>query len=177
MNCQDIEPLMADALGGELSAEDRVTFDAHLRDCTACREELESNRRTLSMMNQLPGPQRVNVHRDGDRLVIQDESSASRNPESTAPGKSLRAGMRTITAFRYAAGLLIAFTAGYAMHVGVTLTQPITPQPIRIARDGGPDDVAARQVNLRSTVRSIHARQPGRSTLVKALIAIGRARG
>jgi anti-sigma factor RsiW len=39
MNCEEFEMLMADALGDELSPNDRPVFEAHLAECDCCRQE------------------------------------------------------------------------------------------------------------------------------------------
>ena len=42
MDCQAFEMMMAEALGDELSPEDRPAFEAHLASCDRCRREYES---------------------------------------------------------------------------------------------------------------------------------------
>ena len=205
MNCNEIERLIPDALGGETSTEDRAALESHLSECAACRADMESMRRTLSMLRELPAPLPAAVHRRGDRLVLRDgapewrkagpagdatrEQARRPSPASgskwseTSGGNAPRhqrpwAG-RTVSyarALRYAAGLFIAFTAGYALHAGLTITQWTTPEPPQIARDIG-QNTPIRPDSLQAAVHAVHTRQPTQSTLAKALIAIGRARG
>ena len=77
-DCEDFEMLTADALGNELSEADRPAFEAHLAQCEKCRREYETASRTVSMMRALPGPTRVTIRREGDRLVIDDGRSPLR---------------------------------------------------------------------------------------------------
>ena len=67
MNCEDVEMLLADALGDELADADRAAFEAHLAECERCRREYETTRAAVQSMRALPGPQRVTVRREGDR--------------------------------------------------------------------------------------------------------------
>lgn len=54
MTCHEIEEHLADYLGGELGAEDRSRFEAHLAACPACRREAESLGGTLEALRNLP---------------------------------------------------------------------------------------------------------------------------
>jgi len=183
MKCEDFDMLMADALGGELSSNDRPAFDAHLAECERCRADFESSRRTLEDLRTLPGSRRVAARREGDRLVIEDATSIGRG----APGEigaithptSAKAGpapmRRTIARFlaspmRYAAGLLIAFTAGYALHAGLTLADASrsTGTVAHVLQDSG--------TSFEGSLVRAYARNPGRSDLAKCLIAMSSAR-
>ena len=107
MNCEDFQLLLADTLGGELSDAQRPGFEAHIAQCSQCRREYESMRETVCSLLSLPEPQPVRVRRVGGRLIL---------------GESPRGAMAAFSHgyLRYAAGLLIAFTAGYALHATLT---------------------------------------------------------
>ncbi len=203
MTCEDFEMLMADALGGELSPADRPVFEAHLAECEDCRREYESASKTVSTMRELPGPERLTIRREGDRLVI-----------DKAPARVLRSPWWSRGGvLRYAASILIAFTAGYALHAGLLLTgdtpsiqvaetdgQSGTKEPgttetatIQVADtsrehgttepgivDTGAVDAgtspAASPTNLQRALVNTHARNPSRSGLAKCLIAMANAK-
>lgn len=186
MTCEDFEILMADALGNELSDADRPAFEAHLAGCEKCRREYETASRAVVTMRELPGPERITVRREGNRLVIEDKRSAAR-----AAGFSLREGepgaplsrwfgyprglksaaRRFGGVFRYAASILIAFTAGYALHAGLMLSD-IGGPPAPIAQEGYDRARVAPASNLQQALVNAHVRKPARSDLAKCLIAM-----
>ncbi len=180
MNCVDLEPLMADALGDELSPGDRRVFEAHLGKCTRCRQEYATARRAVAMMRQLPGPMRVSARREGDRLVIEDK------PVAGSMGHRLRSAARASGGlFRYAAIVLIAFTAGYALHAGAVSRQPSAVSHQSSAFNTRPSTFGDRQSifdndgsyhTVRGALVSAHIRNPGRSDLAKCLIAVARTK-
>ena len=155
MNCEDFQMLLADALGGELSDTDRPAFEAHVTQCSRCRHEYESMRGTVRSLQALPEPQPVSVRRVGGRLILSESSRGVR--------VSFSYGL-----LRYAAGLLIAFTAGYALRAGL------------IPRDAAPGGGAAIQVadarpkrgTLQVAIAGAHLRNPSRSDLAKCLSAM-----
>jgi anti-sigma factor RsiW len=53
MNCHDIQEHLSDYLGGELTAEPRIAFDDHLRECSECRAEVQSLDGALAAMIRL----------------------------------------------------------------------------------------------------------------------------
>lgn len=164
MNCEDFEMLMADALGDELAEGDRAGFKSHIASCETCRREYESLTQTLDAARTLAGPRKVSVQRDGSRLVIQpaesDALTLSHGPEHTV--------VRNGGLLRFAASILFAFTAGYAVHAGLMMAGNATPEQ-RIARI---ENVAPPSVR-RSLVLA-HVRNPSRSSLAKCLAAITR---
>ena len=165
MNCQDCEMLMAEALGDELTPEDKIRFEGHLAECERCRRDYESARSTISAMRSLPGPQRVAVHREGDRLVI-DETPAR-------PPHSRHWSSRGI--FRYAASVLISFTAGYGVHsarVARELTLPASPF---VDTSPGTANASPRR-SLQQTLVSAHTRNPRKSDLATCMAAMFPAR-
>ena len=79
---------LADAIGGELPADSRSAFDAHLRECVGCRREYEALRATIADARSLPLPARINVARVGEQLILSEVR------ETAAPASS---SCRTIT--------------------------------------------------------------------------------
>lgn len=198
MNCNDVETLMADALGDELSPADRPAFEAHLGDCPKCRGEYETARRAVATMRELPGPARVTVRREGDRLVIEDKPSKHVSGKANA---ARRGRLRTVALsllgsanggrklkpaawgalFRYAASVLIAFSAGYALNevansdrlpVGGTEQPSVQNPPSRADDPNSTHRNNNRHHTLRRALVSAHARRPARSDLAKCLVAI-----
>ena len=58
MNCQEVRELLLDSMDGELPASIQQEVAQHLRSCSACREELESYRKTslLLQLRAVPEP-------------------------------------------------------------------------------------------------------------------------
>ncbi len=154
MNCKDFQLLLADALGGELSEADRPGFDGHLRQCPRCRGEFESMSAAVRSLQALPDPQPVSVRRVGGRLILSESSHGSLG--------SFSRGM-----LRYAAGLLIAFTAGYALRAGLTPREAGSGGTVvQVAEAGSGKDT------LQGAIAGAHLRNPARSNLAKCLIAM-----
>lgn len=80
--CSDYEPLMADALFGELSPEDRQRLDRHAATCDACAEELRSLQATLRFTAERERPEPPPSFWRGywPRLARRMERDAARNP-------------------------------------------------------------------------------------------------
>ena len=167
MNCEDFEILMADALGDELSPADRPAFEVHLAECATCREEFDSNQKALGTMRALPGPRRVNVRREGNRLVIEEPRAA--NSSTVTRRQRWLTALAARGVFRYAASVLIAFTAGYAVHAGMMAADKAGQQPVTRLEKSPPADGSFQHVLL-----STHARKPSTSDLAKCLIAMAR---
>lgn len=169
MNCEPVDSMMADALGDELSPDDRTLFEAHLAGCDKCRHEYETRLETIKALHSLSGPRRVTIQRRGNRLVIQGL------PESQP--EMMRVRYRGV--LRYAAGLLIAFTAGYATHLGVMMGEDGS---VRSSISPGADHQGSLEMivasaekerdTLHSSLVNVHTRRPGRSGLAKGLIAM-----
>lgn len=154
MNCEDFQLLLADALGGELSDTQRPAFETHIAQCSPCRREYESMRETVCSLLSLPVAQQVSVRRVGGRLILSESSRG------------------TMTAFsygllRYAAGLMIAFTAGYALRA------ILTPREVA-SHDGVVQVVSAgsKRGTLQGAIAGAHLRNPARSDLAKCLSAM-----
>jgi len=161
MNCEEIEPLMADAWGDELSPQDLPAFEAHLASCQRCRGEYETGRAAVERMRALPSPRKVTLRREGNRLVI-------------GPPPPRRAGLSfwlSGAAFRYAASVLIAFAAGYTLHAGLMFVESSSETAERTASieaaHAGPGSVSLQDALLR-----VHQRNPGYADLAKCIIAL-----
>lgn len=161
MTCREFEPLMADALGGELSGQDKQVFDAHLTECESCRAEFEAGVAVLDRLRSLPAP---------DETIV----SLRNAPPGTTRLRDGKLFMtpRIVPLMRYAASILIAFAAGYGANgllsrsgmAGVskearrTSLVVDTPRPI-------PE-------SLQRKLAEVHARGPKRSDLAKCAIAL-----
>ena len=168
MKCEDFESYLADALGDELAPEDRPTFESHLAECETCRQEYEESQRAIDTMRVLSGPQRASIHREEGRLIIQMPESSDVAPDEAAAGSRTAAGMGT-GLLRYAATVLFAFTAGYAVHAGLIMADDArTGQLVTHVGKSAPRD-------LRGSLVSAHARNPSYSGLGKLLAVITRS--
>lgn len=173
MNHGQFELLMADALGDELSSEDRAAFEAALSEHADWKQEYETARRTLDCLAELGAPKRVVARREGDALVIEPTTST---PKTRAP-QPVRG------SWRYAAAVLIAFTAGYALHATLVLQEGVRPQETIVKNVVPPDAPGARATpnggdsrTFQAALFKTHARKPSRSTLAKCLIAVAARR-
>ena len=178
MNCQDIELLMADAWGQEISRADQADLDDHLRSCERCRVEYATGCRALAAMSELRGPARVSVERTGDTLVLRDVACG--NLRRTAAPLAWWAR----SAFRYAASVLIAFVSGYALHSGLMIADrwgenssdrvivSVTPDDAQSVKTGIPT-----APSVEGALRSAHHRYPRGSRLAKCMIAMFPAGG
>ena len=154
MNCEDFQMLLADTLGGELSDAQRPAFEAHIAECSQCRREYESMRETVCSLLSLPEPQPVRVRRVGGRLILSESSRG------------------TMTSFsfgllRYAAGLLLAFTAGYALRTALTPRDAGLREGVVQVADAG-----SKRNTLQGAIAGAHLRNPARSDLAKCLSAM-----
>ncbi len=169
MNCDTFATLMADALGQELSPGDKPAFDNHLASCEACRRLYEAHRGTLDVLRSLPEPERIGVERIGERLILHDPRASSRHK---TPYGRLRRWLPS-GAVRYAASLLFAFTAGYALHIGVMMQDAAPPAaPIDTVAKAEPD-----RETVQAALVTAHRRNPKRTNLAKAMAALTRSGG
>lgn len=155
MNCEDFQMLLADALGGELSDADRPAFDAHVAQCANCRHEYESMTGAVRSLRSLPDPQPVSVRRVGGRLILGESSRDTK--------AAISFGL-----LRYAAGLLIAFSAGYALHAGLT-PRDTTSSGSAVVQMASAE---SGRNTLQVAIAGAHLRNPARSDLAKCLSAM-----
>src|SRR5690606_27461847 len=52
--CMDIRESLNDYVDGDLTAEEAAVIDAHVRECAACREELEALQALQQAAQELP---------------------------------------------------------------------------------------------------------------------------
>lgn len=162
MTCEEFQELLADRLGNEPVSTNQVEFDRHAAACVTCRRDFESARSALEAMRSLSVPPSVSVRREESRLIF----------ESQAQGGSRSAWRRHRTWLGQAAGLFIAFVAGYGLHgwarsdAGGERRGPVVirtkPFDILGKTDGSFDRALA----------EAHSRKPSRSGLAKCMIAL-----
>lgn len=167
MNHEQFELLMADALGGELSSEDRATFETALAAHADWKQEYETAQRALGCLAELGAPKRVVARREGDALIIEPRTAKTVAPQPVRG------------TWRYAAAILIAFTAGYALHATMVLQEGVRPQQSvvkNVVPSGAPGvratPTSANSGTFEAALFKTHARKPSRSTLAKCLIAV-----
>ncbi len=155
MNCEEFQMLLADALGGELANADRPGFDAHAAQCARCRAEYESMSGAVRSLQALPQPKPISVRRVGGRLILSESSRGAMT--------SFSYGL-----LRYAAGLMVAFTAGYALRAALTPrdTLPSSGGVTQVA------DAGSKRNTLQLAIAGAHLRNPARSDLAKCLSAM-----
>jgi hypothetical protein len=123
-------------------------------------------------MRQLPGPERITIRREGNKLII-DEKRAAEFSQRMSPPAFARATHRWGGVFRYAASILIAFTAGYALHAGLILSDARRSAVVERPQGATPDVPGG---NLQQALVDAHVRKPARSDLAKCLIAMAKPR-
>lgn len=163
MNCERFETFLADALGDELAAVDRVAFEHHLAECDKCRSEYESLQQPLQAMRDLPGPEHVSVIRQGDRLVIQSGRATSRSPV-----RWLNSGV-----MRYAAVIAFAFLAGYVFHAVTAETGHGSMDRVPTLADHL-SPPSPNRYGFEQRLADVYTRSPARSGLAKCLMAMAR---
>lgn len=177
MNCEDFEALLADVLGGELSGTDRSAFEKHANECERCRDEYDSLRLAVDRMRTLSGPRRVTINHGHNPKI-----------SGSAPGGMAR-GLRLLSkgVFRYAASVLIAFVAGYALHAGLMIGAATSERATLVqddaqtfghtsmtssAHSATPTTLIRVDNRLKHALINAHERNPTRSDLAKCLMAV-----
>lgn len=166
MNCTDFEPLMADALEGELSSVDQRRLDEHLDRCRECSVQFDEAKRSLRALRSMPEP-------DMDRCAQADLAKSLRvnAVREIARPKSAR---YALAALRYAAVITMAFTGGYfwrnlpeAHLPSNTASRP----PIVVSTD---DSLLGRydDHSLIGALAAAHFRNPTQSNLAKCMAAM-----
>lgn len=161
MNCDEIQLLMADALGGELSASNRARLESHLAECPRCRKDLASSRDALDEIRTMPAPVRVRLRREGRHFVAEP---------IVGSGFSANLWQRT-SAWRRAASIIIAFTAGYALHAGLMLTRTGPAVPSQKTQHVT-STAASRDDSFDKALVLAHQRNPLRSDMAKYMGAL-----
>ncbi len=153
MNCETCEQLFADALGGELSGEQRGAFHAHLAECRSCRAAYGGDSAAISAMRSLPISDSQTAGAGSSAVIDGLRASRARGFRGAVRGRGF--GSRPA---RLAASLLIAFTAGYAARwmTGPRGGLPASPVAVSVPADEG----RARSVQ-EALARSFVARRSG----------------
>lgn len=163
IQCREIEDLLADALGGELTQAGRAEFDAHIATCSACQEEFRRSQEALEIMRSLPGPMDAQVREFGRAWTI--------DPAQVSAAMVHGKGGRWRGLLRYAASILIAFTAGYGMHSGFMLWDSgDTQQTPAVAPHAAPGPTVSD--TLESALRAARRRGSGQPRLAMCVSAL-----
>lgn len=116
MDCQSIEKLLPDYLQHSLAETDARVVEEHVRDCQACREEVELWKGLASIPNEKPSPM---LRRNFDMMLEAYQQGRSRSPEhvSVSPWHWLRGFVPAAAAL---ALIVIGFVAGLYVSRGRT---------------------------------------------------------
>ncbi len=175
MNCEQFENSLPDALGGELSADQRAEFDKHVRVCERCRREFESTSAALSAIRSLPAPPVEAMAIGRDRFVTEAEF---------APRTSGGPILQLHPLLRYAAVIAIAFVAGYVVRAGLTpsiSSREVVPGSAVESRPGvdAPEFpriterfASAHSGSFEAAFAGAHLKNPSGSDLAKCMVAM-----
>ncbi len=158
MNCEGFETLLADAIGEELADTDRAAFEGHLAMCERCREEYRTAIATVRTLRTLPGATRVSSAIDGDVGAALPFASGAVKTRSVRPWARV---------MRYAASVLLAFTAGYGAH-GLGAADRSPSSTVVVDSVGA----AAERPTFGAALAVSYLRDRGRSDLARGLIAM-----
>jgi predicted anti-sigma-YlaC factor YlaD len=151
MKCSEFERLLADALGDEMSHSDRLVFEEHVCSCDRCRKDYESARVTLGRLRALSVAESGTV-----------DVSAIR-----ASGVARRASF-----LRYAASILVAFAAGYAV-AGWNAQRPDATERRRAAETKSSEGLERyASASFGAALTEAFRERPGGSELSKCLAAM-----
>jgi anti-sigma factor RsiW len=85
--CQDLDPLFAPYVDGDVASHDRAAFDAHLERCPPCRQRLEAERAAHEMLVARRSTLRVCA---SDRLRATCAGYANQPPAQPSPVRAVR---------------------------------------------------------------------------------------
>jgi len=173
MNCEQFDELLADALGDELSAANRPAFEEHVGACKRCRREYESASAALTAMRALLAPPLATVG------TASDDPIRFRSVSGRGTGLALR----WFPVLRYAAAVLIAFTAGYFYRAEQPPMATSGVNPIMLTKAGdepgasavsgiGVGNAHAPPRSFEAALAVVHLRNPSQSDLAKCMIAM-----
>ncbi len=143
MNRDEIDAMLADALGGELDPSQRGRFDQLLAEDPRLADEFGALQRALVALRSLNDP-----------VSIRERASA---PSSRAVAVHWRAGMR------YAAVIGMAFVAGFAVRAmmpGGSKVPPVTPP------------AAESPAAWEQRFADVYLLHPSESSLARSLVAV-----
>jgi anti-sigma factor RsiW len=78
MTCRDFIDFLMDYLAGDLSADERAIFDAHLAECPPCVAYLNSYRDTIKLGQAVLAPSQAPVPADVPEDLVQAVLAARR---------------------------------------------------------------------------------------------------
>jgi hypothetical protein len=79
-SCSSIKPLITEALFGSLSDADRQRLDAHVSECDACADELQSLRSTLEIASAVERPERPEAYWSQFSEEVYERAAAEPQP-------------------------------------------------------------------------------------------------
>ncbi len=184
---QSFESLLADAVGGELTEEDKIRFEQIIEGSPELRREYESALATVAALKRMPGPTALRTG-DAESLLAEIRASSQlsqepqKNDESQLDPKQRldlnprRHGAPRGFAFRYAASVLIAFTCGYGMHAYLMMQAdpPTSAQSVVASVDQTP--TVAKSTTLEATMMDAYRRRPRQPALATCMAAMLRGR-
>jgi len=165
MTCKDIEMLMADALGGELTSQDQAKFAEHVAHCAACRVQYEAGRLTIERMRSLPAAPEAEA-----RPLMKTRAAVSQGRQSRW--------ILTPALLRYAAVILLGFTAGYvskAKYGEHQSTPRVAVVPDHQADPGRATPTVQAGGSFESALTNAYRRRPAGSDLAKAMSVLFRS--
>jgi len=107
MNHEEVKEQLSAYLDGELDAPIAEAVERHLRECSECRDELRSLKRTVSMLRSLPRAKAPNDLLERVRVGI------SSPPAEVSRGERIFRWSRKFVPLLAAAGILLVLAVGY----------------------------------------------------------------
>ena len=150
MNADEMRDKLADYLGDELQPEERRRFEEYAATDPSFAAEVESLRETLRAMRSL-------------------DESAGEASSGTTHGSARMAWARAPALLRYAAIILLAFSAGYLVP-----DRSETPRDVSTATDVQPKR-ATDQTEWQMRLAMAYSNSSSRSGLARSLVALARA--
>src|SRR5690606_5529917 len=116
MVCADVRENISAYADGELSADERKSFEEHISSCPECRKELDDMVRIIKLCRSMPLYDLPEGFRD--ELHAKLTAAADRNRNSSGAEKSRM--VRTARTFAsIAAGILLIFLGGIIVRSGL----------------------------------------------------------
>lgn len=162
-DCARFIEQLADTLGNPSPAEPSPELVEHLAACRDCRRVYDDARAGLAALRELPEPAELTIHIGDDRVVV------------PLPRSTRRSAPRFAALARYAAVILLAFSAGFLARSWAPTTGPAgDDRSVTRLVDTRPADSPSD--SLRTALMQAHRRNPGTSDLAKLLMAVAPAR-